>query len=57
MEGWSLFSEGRLCSPMLSYNEIIDWWLWKSKLLSRSYVLAGQLYMKHALHRRKIQNQ
>lgn len=51
MEGWSLFSEGRLCSPMLSYNEIIDWWLWKSKLLSRSYVLAGQLYMKHALHR------
>lgn len=55
MEGWSLFSEGRLCSPMLSYNEIIDGWLWKYiwklKLLARSYVLAGQLYMKHALHK------
>lgn len=36
---------------MLSYNEVIDRWLWKLKLLSRSYVLAGQLYMKHALHR------
>lgn len=45
----------RLRSPMLSSNEMIDRWLWKYiwkiKLPSRSYVSAGQLYMKHALHR------